>query len=779
MSRSQFASPMTASREFLKAADESESQQAPPEATFKVGSVHDREEHDADRIADQVLARLAGEDAHAHIPTEGASEQAVVHRRSDPSATARVGAAGGSLDDNASAELSSAIGKGSPLPEGARRRMETGFGRPLHDIRIHTDARAANLAAGMSARAFTAGRDIFFGDGQFDTDSVEGQRTLAHEIAHTEQAGGVRRKLAGTAEALENQGGGPSTKGLRAKTNWDKLVDMVRAYEATEAKVTANGLTPQSVKLKRKSLVSKLSAVKTHISAWRKANNDANEKKKIEKAVEKDGQVDEDTRSKAERRSAVNQLEPRVNNELTLLKAPDPSGWINSMGGGSGSLTGNGESDRGAINEVHFVSHTDEKGNKSEGVFKAETQINTKYGTTTEKDIGISQIDPNYGARSLALYKLDQLFKAGVTAKVEFAVYKDGEGGSQMGTFMEKAKGKSAGKHTWVQTEQDQQDVEGAVSLDDPVLQQGLNKLQLLDAIAGQLDRHQGNYFVQTNDDGKVTGVTGIDLDMAFGKKMTTVGRESAKYEKVTGKDGKVGRKKVKEADAASTAQHFRGLPQYIDKEFGDRILQVNPSDIENALKGLLSKAEIKATVARFEEVRKAVEKASNDGTLVEKWDGNTAKLGQIDSKEMGHSFSRETYGHDIQFGAWANIKSFMQDEIPNMFARHPASSLDAYLRADPEVKTRVRQMILNEGLIDDVSHWAWDNNVNAAALPGFIDALLNAFVTPATIAQCGEIANIGQLGMILVEIFKKMQSWLPDYLELDKMSRDFDKNYA
>lgn len=59
---------------------------------------------------------------------------------------------------------------------------------PQEGVRIHTDARAALLAHQLDARAFTVGRDVYFGSGQFDPVRPEGQALLAHELAHAMQA---------------------------------------------------------------------------------------------------------------------------------------------------------------------------------------------------------------------------------------------------------------------------------------------------------------------------------------------------------------------------------------------------------------------------------------------------------------------------------------------------------------------------------------------------------------------------------------------------------------
>ena len=65
--------------------------------------------------------------------------------------------------------------------------MEGAFGADFSGVRIHADETAAKLNTAVSARAFTTGQDIFFGKGQLAPETAEGERVLAHELAHTLQ----------------------------------------------------------------------------------------------------------------------------------------------------------------------------------------------------------------------------------------------------------------------------------------------------------------------------------------------------------------------------------------------------------------------------------------------------------------------------------------------------------------------------------------------------------------------------------------------------------------
>lgn len=160
--------------------------------TVVVGSAHDPAEAEADRMADAALGRLrrtSDEGPDGGDCTAAAAPD--VHR--SPAAAggsgAVVGAAGGALDASLSTAITTRTGGGRPLEGSVQGRLETAFGRSLQQVRIHDDDSAASLTRAVSARAFTYGNDIFFGRGAYDPASPQGERVLAHEVAHVLQAG--------------------------------------------------------------------------------------------------------------------------------------------------------------------------------------------------------------------------------------------------------------------------------------------------------------------------------------------------------------------------------------------------------------------------------------------------------------------------------------------------------------------------------------------------------------------------------------------------------------
>ncbi len=78
-------------------------------------------------------------------------------------------------------------GTGQPLDTATREFMGSRFGEDFSQVRVHTDARAAESAQAINAQAYTAGRDVVFGTGQYAPATPKGRWVLAHELAHVVQ----------------------------------------------------------------------------------------------------------------------------------------------------------------------------------------------------------------------------------------------------------------------------------------------------------------------------------------------------------------------------------------------------------------------------------------------------------------------------------------------------------------------------------------------------------------------------------------------------------------
>jgi len=94
-------------------------------------------------------------------------------------------------------------GSGQPLPGGVQGRLESALGTDLAGVRVHTGERSAQAAEGLGANAYTVGQDIHFAPGQYAPGSQQGDRLIAHEVAHTVQQRGAGPAVQADSRASE------------------------------------------------------------------------------------------------------------------------------------------------------------------------------------------------------------------------------------------------------------------------------------------------------------------------------------------------------------------------------------------------------------------------------------------------------------------------------------------------------------------------------------------------------------------------------------------------
>jgi hypothetical protein len=116
-------------------------------------------------------------------------------------------------------EIETSAGGGQPLPPQVRGFMEPRFRADFAGVRVHTDEKAGRLASRLSARAFTYGRDIFFGRGEYRPAEREGAELIAHELTHTIQQRRVVQRQAAPVVA-ERAPTGVQRLGIRDALNF-------------------------------------------------------------------------------------------------------------------------------------------------------------------------------------------------------------------------------------------------------------------------------------------------------------------------------------------------------------------------------------------------------------------------------------------------------------------------------------------------------------------------------------------------------------------------------
>ena len=168
-----------------------------------VNQPDDEYEKEADQIADTV-AQISDsqvqrqEEEEEEIQTKAVESQLALQRQVDEEEeeeeeeiqTKAVGSQATRISKGLEMRVNAARGGGDPLPEPVRAFFEPRFGHDFGQVHIHTDTAAAETAQQINARAYTVGRDIVIGAGQYSPETTEGRRLLAHELTHVIQQEG-------------------------------------------------------------------------------------------------------------------------------------------------------------------------------------------------------------------------------------------------------------------------------------------------------------------------------------------------------------------------------------------------------------------------------------------------------------------------------------------------------------------------------------------------------------------------------------------------------------
>lgn len=95
---------------------------------------------------------------------------------------------------------------GQLLDAETRALAEPRFGHDFSQVRLHTDVKAAESARAVNALAYTVGRDVVFGEGQYAPTTSEGRQLMAHELTHVAQqsnTSNIQLQTMGGSDALE------------------------------------------------------------------------------------------------------------------------------------------------------------------------------------------------------------------------------------------------------------------------------------------------------------------------------------------------------------------------------------------------------------------------------------------------------------------------------------------------------------------------------------------------------------------------------------------------
>jgi hypothetical protein len=145
----------------------------PLQTKLRVNQPGDAYEQEADRMADQVM------EAPVHSSVSGA-----------PPSIQRLATQPAGHMEAVPASVDQALAKpGRPLEPALRNDMEQRFDHDFSSVRVHTGAAGEQSAHDIDANAYTVGRDVVFGAGQYAPATTAGKKLIAHELTHVVQQG--------------------------------------------------------------------------------------------------------------------------------------------------------------------------------------------------------------------------------------------------------------------------------------------------------------------------------------------------------------------------------------------------------------------------------------------------------------------------------------------------------------------------------------------------------------------------------------------------------------
>jgi len=130
--------------------------------------------------------------------------------------------------------------------------MESRFGYDFGRVRVHSDPAAAESAQGLNALAYTIGRDVVFGSGQYAPGTQRGRELLAHELAHVlqqpsqeaaapiaigEPGDSFEREAGGMTEAVMDQAGSLRQRGTQRMRSQPGVIRRQEVKPPTEGEV--------------------------------------------------------------------------------------------------------------------------------------------------------------------------------------------------------------------------------------------------------------------------------------------------------------------------------------------------------------------------------------------------------------------------------------------------------------------------------------------------------------------------------------------------------------
>ena len=179
-----------------------------------IGAVDDPLEHEADRVADQVMRTPDPALSICAAPLQISRKCAACEEDDKRKLQMKPAGAPQSQTGEAPPIVRDALrSPGQPLAPVTRTFFERRFRHSLEDVRVHADTPATQSAQAIGARAYAAGNHIVFATGEFAPHTEKGRLLVAHEIAHVLQQSEGSSGLRSAPETVRRQANGGMAAG--------------------------------------------------------------------------------------------------------------------------------------------------------------------------------------------------------------------------------------------------------------------------------------------------------------------------------------------------------------------------------------------------------------------------------------------------------------------------------------------------------------------------------------------------------------------------------------
>jgi hypothetical protein len=245
----------------------------------------------------------------------------------------------------------------------------------------------------------------------------------------------------------------------------------------------------------------------------------------------------------------------------------------------------------GFFHSVYAVQARGDRGELIDGVFKP---LRRTEESTAGRSSGIPRHESRTAARNLASMACAEALGFDVIVPTRLAVISTPVAGKsvarpRVGLFMARAMGETAAQaHPG--------------TLLRPDVRREVTKLQLVDHLTAQTDRHSSNYFIHVDAHGRAK-VTGIDNDQCFGAGIAHPHELSP------------------DARSGDLPLWGTGMPPAVDRDMAEAFRRLSESDLRALLSGRLSPAEVDAAAHRLAAIQEHIDHLASTNLVIDPGD--------------------------------------------------------------------------------------------------------------------------------------------------------------